>query len=251
MITTAEVSVRYGRTTVLREVSTQIPDGRLTYLLGRNGAGKSTLLRTMCGIVRPSDGSVRIDGRAPRTLARPAAAIGVHLGADAAGSPAGPDRSHTGRRHLRWLAAAGGIDAARVETVCRRVGLTDAADRRIADYSLGMRQRLGIAAALLPDPPNLIFDEPTNGLDIDGIRWIRTLLRGLADEGRAVVIASHLFDEVVRTGDAVIVLDRGRLVADTSVTDLIGAHPDLESAYLDLIRPAAAGVRAASSGAPQ
>ena len=238
MITASAVTVPFGGTTVLNEVSMHVRDGRLSYLLGRNGAGKSTLLRTACGIVRPAGGSVAIGGRDPRELTSPASAIGVHLGADSAGSPTGPNPMHTGRRHLRWLAAAGGVDTARVDPVLKRVGLLDAADRRVADYSLGMRQRLGIAAALLPDPENLIFDEPVNGLDIDGIRWLRTLLRGLADEGRAVVIASHLFDEVTRTGNDVIVLERGRKVADAPLAEFVDGYDDLESAYLDLIRPA-------------
>ncbi|ALG85107.1 ABC transporter ATP-binding protein [Gordonia phthalatica] len=237
MIAVTDATVRFGGTPVLDRVSLRVRDGRLTYLLGRNGAGKSTLLRTACGILRPTSGTVAIDGTDPRRLGRPAASIGVHLGADAAGSPTGPNPNHTGRRHLRWLSVAGGFDDARVTTVLRRVGLADAADRRVADYSLGMRQRLGIAAALLPDPPNLIFDEPVNGLDIDGIRWLRTLLRGLAADGRAVVIASHLFDEVTRTGDDIVVLERGRIVADRPVAEFVSGHDDLESAYLDLIRP--------------
>ncbi|MGB3303181.1 ABC transporter ATP-binding protein [Gordonia sp. (in: high G+C Gram-positive bacteria)] len=241
MISTTGLTVRYGSATVLDDVSTQVRDGRLVYLLGRNGAGKSTLLRSMCGIALPVEGNVAIDGIPPGRLPAPALAIGVHLGADAAGSPSGPNPSHTGRRHLRWLAAAAGVGGNRIDPVLKRVGLADAADRRVADYSLGMRQRLGIAAALLSDPPNLIFDEPVNGLDIDGIRWLRTLLRGLADEGRAIVIASHLFEEVTRTGDDVIVIERGRKVADAPIADFIGAHEDLESAYLHLIRPTAVG----------
>lgn len=238
MIAVTDATVRFGGTAVLDRVSLHIRDGRLTYLLGRNGAGKSTLLRTSCGIVRPSSGTVRIDGEDPRRISRPASVIGVHLGADAAGSATGPNPGHTGRRHLRWLAVAGGLDDARVTAVLRRVGLADAADRRVADYSLGMRQRLGIAAALLPDPANLVFDEPVNGLDIDGIRWLRTLLRGLADDGRAVVIASHLFDEVTRTGDDIVVLERGRIAAARPLTDFVADHDGLESAYLALIRPA-------------
>lgn len=237
MMSAVGASIGYAGRPVLADVSFTVDDGRLVYLLGRNGAGKSTLLRSLCGMVRPSSGEVLVDGLSPWKHARPAAAIGVHLGADAAGSPAGPHPSHTGRRHLRWLAAAGGTDPARVDRALVRVGLDADADRRVADYSLGMRQRLGIAAALLSDAPNLIFDEPVNGLDIDGIRWLRRLLRGLADDGRAVVIASHLFDEVSRTADRVVVLDRGRLRADASLTDFVGGHDDLETAYLDLIRP--------------
>ena len=240
MIDVDGVSVAFHGTPVLREVTTRIDGGELVYLLGRNGAGKSSLLRTMAGIVAPYAGSVRIDDVEPHDHPSPGTALGVHLGADAAGSPAGPNTAHTGRRHLRWLAAASGGGRSRIDRVLRQVGLTDAADRRIADYSLGMRQRLGIAAALLTDAPNLLFDEPVNGLDIDGIRWLRGLLRGLADEGRTVLIASHLFDEVSRTGDRVLVLDRGELVADTALVDFVGAHPDLESAYLELLRPAAA-----------
>ncbi|MCF8587660.1 ABC transporter ATP-binding protein [Gordonia liuliyuniae] len=238
MMSTVGATVGYGGRPVLSNVSLTVGDGRLVYLLGRNGAGKSTLLRAMCGMLRPSEGAVLVDGVPPWQHPRPATTIGVHLGADAAGSPTGPNPAHTGRRHLRWLAAAGGTDVARVDRVLVRVGLAADADRRVADYSLGMRQRLGIAAALLSDAPNVIFDEPVNGLDIDGIRWLRKLLRGLADDGRAVFIASHLFDEVSRTADRVIVLDKGRVHADASLTEFVGAHADLETAYLDLIRPA-------------
>ena len=242
MIRFDDVTVTLAGRPVLQRVCATVGDGELVYLLGRNGAGKSTLLRTACGILAPSSGAVTIDGAVPPDHRSPGALVGVHLGADSAGSPSGPDPAHTGRRHLRWLAAAAGVGASRVDPVLRRVGLVDVADRRIGGYSLGMRQRLGIAAALLTDAPNLIFDEPVNGLDVDGIRWLRGLLRGLADEGRSVYIASHPLDEVARTGDRVLVLDHGRVLADAPVRDLVGERADVESAYLALLRPSSAVV---------
>uniref|UniRef100_UPI002432CCE5 AAA family ATPase n=1 Tax=Gordonia paraffinivorans TaxID=175628 RepID=UPI002432CCE5 len=141
------------------------------------------------------------------------------------------------------LARAGGIPVSRVDEVLELVDLTDVARRRVVDFSLGMRQRLGIAAALLGDARTLVLDEPVNGLDIDGIRWLRTLLRSLADEGRSLLIASHHLDEVARTADRVVVLDSGRVAADAPVDEFVGAHADLEEAYLSAVsRPRSAGV---------
>ncbi|MDL9936938.1 ATP-binding cassette domain-containing protein [Gordonia sp. ABSL1-1] len=226
MIAVEGLSVRLGGQTILDEVDVAVAPGELVYLLGRNGAGKSTLLRTICGITMPSSGSVTVNGHRLSRTPSPLTEIGMHLGTDA------HHPGHTARRHLRWLAKAGGAAAGRVDEVLDEVSLRHAASRRVDDLSLGMRQRLGIAAALLGDAPTIILDEPLNGLDIDGIRWMRGLLRDLARQGRAVLIASHMFDEVARTGDRVVVLDRGRVVADATVADFRGGHETLEDAYL-------------------
>ncbi len=229
------LSVRVGGQAVLDGITTHVDDGELVYLLGRNGTGKTTLLRTICGVIPPSAGRILFDGKRFAELATPSTVIGMHLGTD------GAHPGHTARRHLTWLARAGGIPTGRVAEVLDLVGLSDVADRRVVDYSLGMRQRLGIATALLGDARTLILDEPVNGLDIDGIRWLRGLLRDLADDGRRLLIASHHLDEVARTADRVVVLDSGHVTADAPLTEFIGGHADLEEAYL----AAAAGLTSA------
>ncbi|CAM3056540.1 ABC transporter ATP-binding protein [Skermania piniformis] len=229
MIEIENVSVRLGGRVVLSDITATIAAGELVYLLGRNGAGKTTLLRAICGIVRPAAGRLLVNGRLLSAVNRPAVEIGVHLGVDAA------HPGHTARRHLRWLAHAGGIEPTRVNAVLDAVGLADVAGRRIVDLSLGMRQRLGIAAALLGDADVIVLDEPVNGLDIDGIRWLRGLLRRLVADGRTVLVASHLFDEVARTGDRVIVIGDGRMLADAPVGEFVGAHADLERAFLAVV----------------
>ncbi|MFT4200573.1 ABC transporter ATP-binding protein [Gordonia sp. (in: high G+C Gram-positive bacteria)] len=220
----------YGRRTVLDDISFEVASGSLTYLLGLNGAGKSTLLRCLGGVATADRGSIEIDGR-PWSHAggrphRPLTELGIHLDHDAFAP------RHTARRHLRWLARSAGIGDDRVDEVLETVSLDTVADRPIGDYSLGMRQRVGIAGALLGDPPVLLFDEPLNGLDIAGIIWLRTLLRRLADDGRSVLVASHLLDEVRRNADRILVLRGGRLVADDYLDDFLGDSPDLEHAYL-------------------
>ena len=220
------IGVRLGRREILREVTLTAAAGQITYLLGRNGAGKSTLLRAIAGIVPLSSGSISVNGGEAARAARPLAEIGTHLHSD------GFHHGHTGVRHLRWLATASGIDQDRVETVLDIAGLTPFAGDRISGYSLGMRQRLGIAGALLGDAPTLVLDEPLNGLDIMGIRWVRGLLAKLAAEGRSILVASHLFDEVQRNGHRVAVLDGGRIVADTPIADFVDGHRSLEDAYL-------------------
>lgn len=231
------LSVRLGGQAVLTDVSTRIEDGELVYLLGRNGTGKTTLLRAACGTIPTTSGRILVDGRRFGELTTPATSIGMHLGTD------GAHPGHTARRHLTWLARAGGIPTGRVADVLDMVGLSGVEHRRVVDYSLGMRQRLGIAAALLGDAGTLVLDEPGNGLDIDGIRWLRTFLRNLADDGRSLLIASHHLDEVARTADRILVLDAGHVVADASLTDFVDGHADLEEAYLATVtRPAATEV---------
>ncbi|GAA3970035.1 ABC transporter ATP-binding protein [Gordonia caeni] len=218
--------VDLGGRTILHDADLSVAAGELVYLLGRNGAGKSTLLRSVCGMVTPSAGTVTLDGTPVRRLGSPARRLGMHLGIE----PVHP--GHTARRHLRWIAAAAGIDRARVDEVLERTGVGAYGQQRIGDYSLGMRQRLGIAAALLPDAGALVFDEPLNGLDVEGIVWLRELLTGLTAQGRAVLVASHLLSEVARSADRVALVDDHRIAAALSVAEFTGDHPDLETAYL-------------------
>ncbi|GAB17536.1 putative ABC transporter ATP-binding protein [Gordonia effusa NBRC 100432] len=217
---------RASGVSALHDVSLRLPGGELSYLLGLNGAGKSTLLRCICGLSAPTSGRVTFGGNAVTTLPDRARQIGIHLEANR--FPAG----HTARRYLRWRAATAGVPRHRVDDVLDAVGMSGYADRRLGGFSLGMSQRIGIAAALLADPPVLLFDEPLNGLDIAGIHWARSLLTDLANQGRTVVVASHLLDEVARTADRIILLDSGRLIADAPLADFIGDATDLEIAYL-------------------
>ncbi|NEM07525.1 ATP-binding cassette domain-containing protein [Geodermatophilus normandii] len=218
MIEVSGLTKQYGPRTVVDDVSFVLEPGTVTGFLGPNGAGKSTTLRMMTGLVPATAGSTRIDGRPYDALANPAAVVGTLLDASAVH----PGR--TGRTHLRLMAATVGVPAARADEVLELVGLTDAAGRRIGGYSLGMRQRLGIAGALLADPPVLVFDEPANGLDPEGIRWMRDLLRGHAARGGTVLLSSHLLGEVESTVDRLLVIGAGRIVADGPVSDLLGSE---------------------------
>ncbi len=204
----------YGEVTALRDVSFSAAPGRVTGFLGPNGAGKTSTLRILLGLNRPTAGSALIDGRRYRDLESPARRVGGSLSADVFH----PGRS--GRAHLLALALAAGIDRARVDLVLEQVGLSAAARRPVGGYSLGMRQRLGLASALLGDPAALVLDEPINGLDPDGIRWMRSLLRSLADEGRTVLLSSHVLSEVQQTVDDVVVIRHGRVVFDGPLTAL-------------------------------
>jgi ABC-2 type transport system ATP-binding protein len=205
---------RYGRTVAVDGLSFTVEPGRVTGFVGPNGAGKSTTLRLILGLDRPDEGSARIGGRAYRDLHRPLCHVGALL------DPAALHPRRRARAHLLWLARSNGLPARRVDEILEQVGLGSAARKRTGGYSLGMRARLGIAAALLGDPPVLLLDEPVNGLDVEGIAWIRQLLRSLAGEGRTVFVSSHLMGELEGTADHVIVIGRGRLLADTSVDDL-------------------------------
>jgi ABC-2 type transport system ATP-binding protein len=218
MIEVRGLSKHYGSVVAIDELTFDMAPGVVTALLGRNGAGKSTTLRVLLGLDRPTRGSVRIDGRCYAELPEPLRAVGALLDSSAAH----PGR--TGRDHLRWLAASNRIPARRIADVLDLVDLSADADRRVAGYSLGMRQRLGIAAALLGDPPVLLLDEPTNGLDPEGIRWLRGFLRELAAEGRTVAVSSHLMGEVELTVDHLLVLGRGRLLADMPLAEFVAGH---------------------------
>jgi ABC-2 type transport system ATP-binding protein len=217
MITASGLSKWYGPRTVVDDVSFTLEPGTVTGFLGPNGAGKTTTLRMLTGLVPPGAGTARIDGRRWAELPNPAATAGVLLDAGAVH----PGR--TGRTHLRLLAEAIGVPARRVDQLLDEVGLGAAGRRRIGGYSLGMRQRLGIAGALLADPPVLILDEPANGLDPEGIRWMRGLLRDRADRGGTVLLSSHLLGEVEHTVDRLVVIGAGRVVADGPIGTLLAA----------------------------
>lgn len=206
---------RFGSTVALDGMSFTVRPGRVTGFVGPNGAGKSTTMRVILGLDAADAGTALVGGRPYRSLRDPLRHVGALLDA-AALQP-----SRTARSHLLWLAHSQGLDARRVDEVIEQVGLRSVARRRAGGFSLGMRQRLGIAAALLGDPPVLMLDEPVNGLDPEGIRWIRGFLRSLAAEGRAVLVSSHLMSELQDTADHLVVVGRGRVVADTGVADLI------------------------------
>ncbi len=208
---------RFGATTALDGMTFRVDPGQVTGFVGPNGAGKSTTMRVVLGLDAADEGTALIGGQPYRRLRHPLHHVGALLDA-AALHPA-----RSGRNHLLWLAHSQGLPASRVDEVLARSGLTSAARRKAGGYSLGMRQRLGIAAALLGDPPVLMLDEPFNGLDPEGIVWMRAFLRELAAEGRAVLVSSHLMSELQDTAGHLVVVGRGRVVADTGVADLIAA----------------------------
>jgi ABC-2 type transport system ATP-binding protein len=228
MIEIRELSKRYGDSTVVDGLSFTVRPGQVTGFLGPNGAGKSTTLRILVGLARPTSGVATVDGRAYVELADPLRRVGTLLEA----TPV--QRGRTAYRHLLALAQTHGISADRVEEVLEIVGLTSVAGRNAAEFSLGMRQRLGIAVALLGDPAVLILDEPTNGLDPAGVHWLRNLLRAQAAEGRTVLVSSHLISEMALTADQLVVVGRGRLLADLPLEELSRGHASLEDAYLKL-----------------
>ncbi|MBX6387878.1 MAG: ATP-binding cassette domain-containing protein [Frankia sp.] len=209
-----ELRKRYGRTVAVDGVSFTVEPGRVTGFVGPNGAGKSTTLRLILGLDRPDAGTTLVGGRAYRDLRQPLREVGSLL------DPAAVHPRRRARAHLLWQARSNGLPARRVEEVLDQVGLAAAARKRAGGFSLGMRARLGIAAALLGDPPVLLLDEPVNGLDPEGIAWMRGLLRALAAEGRTVFVSSHLMGELEDAADHIIVIGRGRILADASVADL-------------------------------
>ncbi|GAA3662340.1 ABC transporter ATP-binding protein [Nonomuraea antimicrobica] len=215
-IRATSLSKRYGATVAVADLSFDVEPGQVTGFLGPNGAGKSTTMRMILGLDRPSGGSVLVGGRPYAELRHPLRKVGALLDAKAVHG------GRSARNHLLAIAQSNGIPDRRVGEVLDIVGLREVAKRRVGGFSLGMSQRLGIAAALLGDPEILLFDEPVNGLDPDGILWIRTLMRKLAAEGRTVFVSSHLMSEMAQTADHLIVIGRGRLIADTSVREFIG-----------------------------
>ncbi len=214
MIEARGLTKRYGETTAVDNLSFTITPGIVTGFLGPNGAGKSTTMRMILGLDNPTSGSVTVNGKTYRDLPAPMREVGALLDAKAV---------HGGRtawQHLRWLAQAGGIHRRRIDEVLDTVGLTGVAGKKVGGFSLGMSQRLGIAAALLGDPPVLLFDEPVNGLDPEGILWVRNLMKRLAAEGRTIFVSSHLMSEMQETADHVLVIGKGSLIADATIADV-------------------------------
>ncbi len=218
MIEAKHLTKRYGKTVAVDDVSFVVQPGRVTGFLGPNGAGKSTTMRMVLGLDAPSSGSVLIDGKPYAELADPLRSVGALLDAKAIVG------GRSAANHLKWLADSNGVPRRRVGEVLGIVGLSDVAAKRVGTFSLGMNQRLGIAAALLGDPHTLMFDEPINGLDPDGILWIRNLMKSLAAEGRTVFLSSHLMSEMAQTADHLLVIGRGRIMADASTDDFVNGH---------------------------
>ena len=218
MIEAKHLTKRYGKTVAVDDVSFVVQPGRVTGFLGPNGAGKSTTMRMVLGLDAPSSGSVLIDGKPYGELADPLRSVGALLDAKAIVG------GRSAANHLMWLADSNGIARRRVGEVLDIVGLSDVAAKRVGTFSLGMNQRLGIAAALLGDPHTVMFDEPINGLDPDGILWIRNLMKSLAAEGRTVFLSSHLMSEMAQTADHLLVIGRGRIMADASTDDFVNRH---------------------------
>jgi ABC-2 type transport system ATP-binding protein len=227
MIDVSHLTKRFGRTTAVNDLTFTVRSGHVTGFLGPNGAGKSTTLRLVLGLNEPTSGSATVDGRPFRDRPRGLRHVGALLDANDV---------HPGRTavaHLSALARSNGIPRRRVDEVLHEVGLTGAARRRIGGYSLGMKQRLGIATALLGDPPVLLFDEPINGLDPEGVRWVRGLFRRLAGEGRTVFVSSHLMSEMEHTADQLVVVARGELVAAEPLSTFARGR-SLEEAFVEL-----------------
>jgi ABC-2 type transport system ATP-binding protein len=222
MIEVRGLTKRYGEVLAVDDLTFAVPPGEVTGFLGPNGAGKSTTLRMVLGLDAASSGTATVGGRPYATQPAPLKAVGALL------DPGAVLPSRTAYHHLLALAAGNGIPRSRVNEALAEVGLEKVSRRRAGTFSLGMRQRLGIAAALLGDPPVLIFDEPLNGLDPEGIVWIRSLMRKMAAEGRAVLMSSHLMTEMERTADHLIVIGRGKLIADMAMKDFIEAHSQRE-----------------------
>jgi ABC-2 type transport system ATP-binding protein len=232
-IETAGLTKRYGDVTAVDDLSIAVREGAVTGFLGPNGAGKTTTLRMVLGLARPSSGGATVLGKRYTELDSPARTVGANL------EVAGMHPGRSGRNHLRSLAAMARLPRSRVDEVLRLVELDRAADRRAGKYSMGMRQRLGLAATLLGDPQVLVLDEPANGLDPQGIRWLRDFLRSMAAEGRTVLVSSHVLAEVAQTVDDVVVIHRGRLVEQGTVAQLTaGGTVLVRTPQPDVLRPA-------------
>jgi ABC-2 type transport system ATP-binding protein len=232
VVTATSLTKRYGDVLALDELTFSLDPGTVTGVLGPNGAGKTTTLRLMLGLAEPTAGQALVFGRRYRELEQPIRRVGAVL------ESADFHPARTGRNHLGALALAGGLPLGRVDEVLDLVELSGAAERRVRSYSLGMRQRLGLAAALLGDPELLILDEPANGLDPAGVHWLRIFLQTLARQGRTVLVASHLLAEVAQTVDQVLIIDHGRVLASGTLAELTGAKRSLEEVYLELTQGA-------------
>ena len=242
MIEATALTKRYASTVAVDGLTFTVPNGRVTGFLGPNGAGKSTTMRVIVGLDAPSSGRVTVNGRAYHDRRFPLREVGALLEAKAIH----PSRS--ARNHLRWLAQSNGINPKRVDEVLEQVGISAVANKRTGTFSLGMSQRLGIAAALLGDPEVLLLDEPVNGLDPEGIQWVRRLLRSLASEGRTVFVSSYLMSEMALTADHLIVIGKGRLIADASVEEVIA---QASANHVKVVSPQATALRSliAAAGA--
>jgi ABC-2 type transport system ATP-binding protein len=250
VITIQGLTKRFGDIVAVDNLSFEVDQGTVVGFLGPNGAGKTTTLRTLLGLVSPTAGTAEIDGRPYRELADPVR----HVGAVLEASSFHPGRS--ARNHLRVVATAAGLPLARADAVLEQVGLAQAARRRVGGFSLGMRQRLGLATALLGDPQVLILDEPANGLDPEGVHWLRGLLRQLADQGRTVLVSSHVLAEVAQTVDQVVIIAAGRLVTQSTLADLTARTDQLvrvRTPAAEALRSllAAQGIQANPDGADQ
>jgi ABC-2 type transport system ATP-binding protein len=218
VIEVRNLTKRFGKTVAVDDLSFDVRPGRVTGFLGPNGSGKSTTMRCMVGLDRHERGTTTFEGRDYRQLRSPLHEVGILLDA----GYVHPARS--GRNHLKWLAATNGISLKRVDEVLELVGMTEVANRKLKSYSLGMKQRLGLAATLLGDPATIILDEPANGLDPEGIRWIRDFLRHYATQGRSVLVSSHLLGEMALLAQELVVIGRGRLISQSSVDDFVRRH---------------------------
>jgi ABC-2 type transport system ATP-binding protein len=248
VITIEGLTKRFGQVVAVDDLSFEVDQGTVVGFLGPNGAGKTTTLRTLLGLVTPTAGSARIDGKPYRELPDPVR----HVGAVLEAASFHPGRS--ARNHLRVIATAAGLPLARADEVLAEVGLTEAARRRVGGFSLGMRQRLGLATALLGDPRVLILDEPANGLDPEGVHWLRGFLRQLADQGRTVLVSSHVLAEIAQTVDQVVIIARGRLVTQSTLAALTARTDQLvrvRTPQAEVLRSllAAQGIQAELDGA--
>lgn len=228
MIEISGVTKRYGSKTAVEDVSFTAKPGRVTGFLGPNGAGKSSTLRILLGLDRPTAGHALIDGKRYQSLVQPLRTVGAMLD----GASAVPERR--GIDHLRWIAQSNRIPQRRVGEALETVGLTDVAKVRVRKYSLGMKQRLGLAAALLGEPSVLVLDEPVNGLDPEGIRTVRTFLRRYAEQGNTVLLSSHLMGETAETADDIVIINKARIVATGTLSEVIAGHASLEDAFFSL-----------------
>ncbi|MFF3064855.1 ABC transporter ATP-binding protein [Oerskovia sp. NPDC057915] len=228
MLTIEHLVKRHGPRTILDHVGFEARPGRVTAFLGPNGAGKSSTLRILLGLDRADEGRALVAGQPYRSLRDPLRTLGSML------DGSGAHRSRTARNHLSWVARSNGIPQRRVDHVLDQVGLTASARTRVGRYSLGMGQRLGLACALLGEPEALVLDEPVNGLDPEGIRWIRGLLRAHADAGGTVLLSSHFMGEVADIADDLVIISRGRVVADGTLDDVTRRHDTLEDAFFAL-----------------
>ncbi len=227
MITIDSLTKHYGSKVAISNVTFEAKPGRVTGLLGPNGAGKSTTMRLLLGLDTPTSGIALVSGRKYRSLRRPLTLVGAQF------DGSGAHKGRTAKAHLTWVALSNGIPTRRVSEVLDLVGLSDVARKRVGSFSLGMGQRLGIATALLGNPEIVVFDEPMNGLDAEGIRWVRGLLQGLAAQGRTVLVSSHLMSEVEATADDLVIIAQGSVIRQGATSELVKGHGNLEEAYFE------------------